>query len=154
MQTKELIRKVTEKCLPLCEAEGLSLWDVTFEKEGRSYALSVYIDRDEGVFVEDCEKISRALDPFLDEKQFDSLPPYTLTVSSAGLERRISRPEHFEWAMGRAVDVSFYKAREGVMGLCGVLAGKDGDRRTLEENGNLVELDLADIAAVRLHFEI
>ena len=117
MQTKELIRKVTEKCLPLCEAEGLSLWDVTFEKEGRSYALSVYIDRDEGVFVEDCEKISRALDPFLDEKQFDSLPPYTLTVSSAGLERRISRPEHFEWAMGRAVDVSFYKAREGVMGL-------------------------------------
>ena len=41
MQTKELIRKVTEKCLPLCEAEGLSLWDVTFEKEGRSYARSV-----------------------------------------------------------------------------------------------------------------
>ena len=61
MQTKELIRKVTEKCLPLCEAEGLSLWDVTVEKEGRSYALAVYIDRDEGVFVEDCEKISRWL---------------------------------------------------------------------------------------------
>ena len=119
MQTKELIRKVSEKCLPLCEAEGLSLWDVTFEKEGRSYMLSVFIDREEGVFVEDCEKISRALDPFLDEKQFDSLPPYTLTVSSAGLERRISRPEHFVWATGKAVDVSFYKARDGVMGLCG-----------------------------------
>ena len=104
--------------------------------------------------MEDCEKISRALDPFLDEKQFDSLPPYTLTVSSAGLERRISRPEHFEWAMGRAVDVSFYKAREGVMGLCGVLAGKDGDRLALEQNGTLSELDMADIAAVRLHFEI
>ena len=43
MQTKELIRKVSEKCLPLCEAEGLSLWDVTFEKEGRSYMLSVFI---------------------------------------------------------------------------------------------------------------
>ena len=153
MQTKELIRKVREKCLPLCEAEGLELWDVTFEKEGRNYDLSVYIDREEGVFVEDCEKISRALDPYLDEKQFDSLPPYTLTVSSAGLERRISRPEHFVWATGKAVDVSFYKARDGVMGLCGTLVRKEDDKLVLEENGNLVELEMSAVAMVKLHFE-
>ena len=154
MQTKELIRKVSEKCLPLCEAEGLSLWDVTFEKEGRSYMLSVFIDREEGVFVEDCEKISRALDPFLDEKQFDSLPPYTLTVSSAGLERRISRPEHFVWATGKAVDVSFYKARDGVMGVCGALVSKDDNKLVLEIDDKNMELDMAEVALVKLHFEI
>jgi len=153
MQTKELIRKVTEKCLPLCEAEGLSLWDVTFEKEGRNYMLSVFVDCEEGDFVEDCEKISRALDPFLDEKQFDSLPPYTLTVSSAGLERRIVRPEHFVWATGKAVDVSFYKARDGVMGLCGTLVRKEDDKLVLEQNGNLLELEMSAIAMVKLHFE-
>lgn len=154
MQTKELVRKVWDKCLPLCEEAGVSLWDVTFEKEGRSYSLCVYIDRDDGVFVEDCEKISRGLDPFLDEKQFDSLPAYTLTVSSAGLERRLSRPEHYEWAKGRDVDVSFYRAHDGVMGICGCLKEKDGDRLVIEQNGNLLELDMNDVAQVRLHFEI
>ena len=154
MQTKELIRKVREKCLPLCEAEGLNLWDVTFEKEGRNYDLSVFIDREEGVFVEDCEKISRALDPYLDEKQFDSLPPYTLTVSSAGLERRIVRPEHFEWALGKMIDVSFYKARDGVMGVCGVLVSKDDNKLVLETDDKNMELDMAEVALVKLHFEI
>lgn len=154
MQTKELIRKVWDKCLPICESEGLTIWDVTFEKEGRGYSLSVFIDRAEGVFVEDCEKISRALDPYLDEKQFDSLPPYTLTVSSAGLERRLSRPEHFEWAKGKDVDVSFYKAKDGVTGICGILRDKTEQKITLEQNGNLLELDMAEVAMVRLHFEI
>lgn len=154
MQAAEVVKRVREKCAELCQAEGLSLWDVTFEKEGRAYYLVVYIDREEGVFVEDCEKISRALDPFLDEKEFDSLPPYTLTVSSAGLERRLVRPEHFEWAMGRDVDLSFYKAREGVMGITGTLRGKDGKTITIEQNGNLLELDMADIALCKLHFEI
>ncbi|MEA4921002.1 MAG: ribosome maturation factor RimP [Clostridiaceae bacterium] len=154
MQTKELIRKVWDKCLPLCEAEGLSIWDVTFEKEGRGYSLSVFIDREDGVFVEDCEKISRALDPYLDENQFDSLPAYTLTVSSAGLERKLSRPEHFEWAKGKSVDASFYKAKNGVTGICGILRDKDEQKLILEQNGNLLELDMANVAMVRLHFEI
>ncbi|MBE6994388.1 MAG: ribosome maturation factor RimP [Ruminococcaceae bacterium] len=154
MTTKELVKKVWDKAAPLCEENGLTLWDVTFEKEGRSYYLNVFIDRDEGVWIEDCETISRALDPFLDEKQFDSLPGYTLNVSSAGLERRLTRPEHFAWALEQDVDVSFYKAREGVTGITGTLKEKDGDRLVLEQNGNLLELSMADVAAVRLHFEI
>lgn len=154
MQTKELIKKVWDRCLPLCEAEGLSLWDVTFEKEGRSYYLCVFIDREEGVFVEDCEKISRALDPYLDEKQFDSLPAYMLTVSSAGLERKLSRPEHFVWAMGKDVDASFYRAREGVTSVTGRLVSKSEDKIVLKQNGNLLELDMSEVAMVKLHFEI
>ncbi len=154
MTTKELVKKVWDRAEPLCGENGLSLWDVTFEKEGRSWYLNVFIDRDDGVSTSDCETVSRGLDPFLDEKQFDSLPPYMLVVSSAGLERRLNRPEHFVWAEGKDVDVSFYKARDGVMSLTAVLRQRDGDRLVLEQNGTLLELSMADVAAVRLHFEI
>ena len=153
MQTKELIRKVTEKCLPLCEAEGLSLWDVTFEKEGRQHVLTVFIDREEGVNITHCEQVSRALDPQLDAKVFDSLPPYTLTVSSAGLERPLIRPEHFQWAMGKAVHLSFYKATNGVNELVGTLKAHDGVQIVIEENGEEKTFALSDVARVRLHFE-
>ncbi len=154
MQTKELLRKVTEKCTALCEENGLTLWDVTFEKEGKGYFLSVFIDRAEGVFIGDCETISRGLDPFLDEKQFDSLPSYTLSVSSAGLERRLVKPAHFEWAKGREVDVSFYKAQNGAQSVSGVLEGKTEAGIVLIQNGNQVTLEDGDIAAVRLRFQV
>ena len=86
---------------------GCSLWDVTFEKEGARYVLTVYIDRESGVDTSCCETVSRYIDPLLDAKEFDSLPPYMLTVSSAGLERHISKPEHFEWALGKDIDLTF-----------------------------------------------
>ena len=154
MNSKELVSKVWKKAEELCEDTGLSVWDVTFEKEGKNYYLTVFIDREEGVYIEDCEKISRALDPYLEQREFSSLPPYTLSVSSPGLERRIVRPEHFEWAVGKQVDLTFYKAREGVSGICGVLEKKEDDRLYITQNENLLELDMADIASVRLHFEI
>jgi len=85
MQAKELIRRVTDMALPLCEENGVELWDVEFEKEGGVQLLTVTIDREGGVDISQCEAISRAIDPMLDAKEFDSLPSYTLCVSSAGL---------------------------------------------------------------------
>ena len=102
MQTKQVVARVSELVQPLCRQQGVSLWDVTFEKEGQKYFLTVFIDREGGIFIEDCEKISRELDPLLDGREFDSLPAYTLSVSSAGLERRLVKPEHFAWEIGRA----------------------------------------------------
>ena len=63
MTNKELIRRVTELVTPICQEAGVSLWDVTFEKEGRQHVLTVYIDREEGVNITHCEQVSRALDP-------------------------------------------------------------------------------------------
>lgn len=71
MTNKELVRRVTELAQPICRQAGVSLWDVTFEKEGRQHVLTVYIDRDEGVSITHCEEVSRALDPLLDDKAFD-----------------------------------------------------------------------------------
>ena len=153
MTNKELVRRVTELVTPLCEEAGVTLWDVTFEKEGRQHVLTVYIDREEGVNIEHCEKVSRALDPLLDAKVFDSLPPYMLTVSSAGLERPLIRPEHFQWALGKAVNLGFYKATNGVHELVGTLKAHDGVQIVIEENGEEKTFAVADVARVRLHFE-
>ena len=155
MTGKELIRRVTQLSLPLCESAGVSLWDVTFEKEGRNHVLTVYIDREDGIFIEDCEKVSRALDPLLDEPVFDSLPPYTLTVSSAGLERRLSKPEHYAWAEGKQVQITFYKGRQGENTLVATLLGRDENGfRLQKEDGETVTYTAAEIAQMRLYFEM
>ena len=109
MQTKELIRRVEEMARPLCEQAGVSLWDVEFEKEGGQYMLVVTVDNPEGVFIDQCEQVSRALDPMLDAKEFDSMPSYTLCVSSAGLSRRLKSPStlrHFSATRSRSAFTS------------------------------------------------
>ena len=153
MTNKELIRRVTELVTPICQEAEVSLWDVTFEKEGRQHVLTVYIDREEGVNITHCEQVSRALDPQLDAKVFDSLPPYMLTVSSAGLERPLIRPEHFQWALGKAVHLSFYKATDGTNERVGTLKAHDGVQIVVEEGGEEKTLAMADVARVRLYFE-
>ena len=110
MQAKQIVARVEELVRPLCEQAGVSLWDVEFEKEGGQYMLTVTVDHPEGVNIDQCEKVSRALDPMLDAKEFDDMPSYTLCVSSAGLARRLKRPEHFEAFMGQTVEVGLYKA--------------------------------------------
>lgn len=150
MQTKELIRRVEEMVLPLCQANDVTLWDVEFEKEGGQYMLTVTIDRAEGVDIDQCEKISRALDPMLDAREFDSLPPYTLCVSSAGLERRLKKPEHFARYLGETVEVKFYKPMDGAKVVEGTLKAYDNGDVTIEAGGQTTVYEAKDIAAVRL----
>lgn len=152
MTNKELIRRVTQLVQPLCAQAEVTLWDVTFEKEGRQHVLTVYIDREDGVNISQCEQVSRGLNPLLDDKVFDSLPPYTLTVSSAGLERPLIRPEHFQWALGRQVCLSFYKAVNGQSELTGCLRACDGVQLTLDTDGGEQTFAMTDVARVRLHF--
>lgn len=152
MTNKELIRRVTELVTPICGEAGVTLWDVTFEKEGRQHVLTVYIDREEGVNITHCEQVSRALDPQLDAKVFDSLPPYTLTVSSAGLERPLIRPEHFQWALGKEVSLSFYKAINGQNEVVGELVSNDGVQIVIKEGEEEKTFAASDVARVRLYF--
>ncbi len=152
MTNKELVRRVTELVQPICAQAEVTLWDVTFEKEGRQHVLTVYIDREEGVNITHCEQVSRALDPQLDAKVFDSLPPYTLTVSSAGLERPLIRSEHFQWALGKQVSLSFYKAMDGQNEVVGQLLSHDGVQIIIRENDTERTFAMSDVARVRLYF--
>ena len=150
MQAKEVVRRVSELVRPLCEQADVQLWDVEFEKEGGQYMLTVTIDREGGVDIDRCESVSRALDPMLDAPEFDSLPSYTLCVSSAGLTRRLVRPEHFQQFMGETVTIRFFGPIDGVREVEGTLKDYDEGCVTLESGGVTRVYEPKDIASVRL----
>ena len=154
MQAKQIVARVEELVKPLCEQAGVSLWDVEFEKEGGQYMLTVTVDNPEGVFIEQCEQVSRALDPMLDAKEFDDMPSYTLCVSSAGLARRLKKPEHFAAFLGHTVEIGFYKPVNGAKQVEGTLISYDDGCVTIESGGQQTIYEPKDIAAVRLAVEI
>ena len=91
MVALKVTQQVAEFAEPVVASHGCSLWDVEYVREGADYFLRVYIDKEGGVDIADCEAISRALDPILDEK--DPIPgSYHFEVCSAGLERSLKRP--------------------------------------------------------------
>lgn len=151
MNAKELCIRVREMCAPFVEELGVTLWDVEFEKEGGQYMLTVTIDRDGHTDIDDCEKLSRAIDPLLDAKEFASLPPYTLVVSSAGIARRLKRPEHFEAFLGSEIEVRFYRPIDGSKLAVGILKDYDNGAVTLEQDGAVTVFEEKDIAAVHLN---
>ena len=141
--TAELARPVVEAC-------GCTLWDVEYIKEAGSWYLRLYIDKEDGVSIDDCEAVSRGVDPLLDEAD-PIQDPYTFEVSSAGADRPLKKPEHFEAFMGAEVDVKFYKAVNGQKNCTGILASYNDGNVTLELGGETVTFDKKDIAFVRLH---
>lgn len=141
--TAELARPVVEAC-------GCTLWDVEYIKEAGSWYLRLYIDKEDGVSIDDCEAVSRGVDPLLDEAD-PIQDPYTFEVSSAGADRPLKKPEHFAAFMGAEVDVKFYKAVNGQKNCTGILAGYDDGNVTLELGGETVTFDKKEIAFVRLH---
>lgn len=141
--TAELARPVVEAC-------GCTLWDVEYIKEAGSWYLRLYIDKEGGVSIDDCEAVSRGVDPLLDEAD-PIQDPYTFEVSSAGADRPLKKPEHFEAFLGAQVDVKFYKAVNGQKNCTGILAGYNDGDVTLELGGETVTFDKKEIAFVRLH---
>lgn len=109
------------------EAQGVTLWDVRFEKEGPDWFLRVLIDRDAPLDTDTCEQVSRAIDPVLDEA--DPIDQsYYLEVGSPGLGRRLVRPEHFAWAAGRKCAALLIRPDEkGRREYSGILKGLDED---------------------------
>ncbi|MBQ3866120.1 MAG: ribosome maturation factor RimP [Clostridia bacterium] len=132
---------------PVVEGLGLSLWDVDFFREGAEYDLLVTVDRPGGaVGLEDCEAVSRALSPLLDEA--DPIEEsYCLEVSSAGLGRELVRPEHFRAFLGKPVLVKLYAPRNGKKSAEGTLKafGADGSV-TLLSGGEEISLRRDEIA--------
>ena len=130
--------------------KGLELVDLEFVKEGVNWYLRVYIDKDSGVNIDDCEAVSRALEVKLDEK--DPIEQaYILEVSSPGIDRPLKKDADFVKYQGEIIDVKLYKAQDGSKQYQGRLLGlENGVLSIEEENGNVVKFEQKDIASVRL----
>lgn len=143
-----LCRRLAE---PEVQALGLSLWDVRFVKEGASWYLRYVIDKDGGADLNDCVALSRRLNPLLDEA--DPIPgPYSLEVSTPGVERELTRPEHFAWCEGWAVVVRLFRPVNGEREFAGILMplGEGGAVVIETEEGDLLTFSKKEVAGVRV----
>ena len=143
---------VAQLAAPVVEQAGCSLWDVEYVKEAGEWFLRVYIDKEGGVSIDDCEAVSRPLSDLLDEA--DPIEgSYTFEVSSAGADRVLKKPEHFaqEQEQGQEVEVKLYRPRDGQKDFVGMLQSwRDGDV-TLDVGGEPITFEKKEIALVRLY---
>ena len=149
----KLIDKVAAAAEPVVQKNGCRLWDGDYVKEAGPWDLRVYIDRDGGVSIDQCEAVSRELDPILDE--MDVIPgAYTFEVSSAGAERQLKRPSDFQQFMGSLVEVKLYRAKNGAKEFVGELTGYDDGRVSVSIGGNEITFEKSEVASVRLRISM
>ena len=146
--------KVTEVAAqlaaPVVAQKDCTLWDVEYVKEAGTWYLRLYIDKEGGVSIDDCEAVSRAVSDLLDE--VDPIEgSYTFEVSLAGADRVLRKPEHFAQMMGREIEVRLYRPIEGRKDHVGVLASYDGGDVSVETSAGRVVFAKKEIAQVRLY---
>ncbi len=130
------------------KSQGVELWDVRFLKEGASWYLRVFIDKEEGVTIDDCTNVSRAVDPVIDEA--DPIDKsYYLEICSCGLERELVKPMHFLKVMGQKIKIKLYKAIDGVKEFTGTLVACE-DNIVLDIEGERKEFSLKEISKANL----
>ena len=142
---KSIKETVREAILPTVTELGYRIWDVTYQKIGADYHLEITIDSDEGINIDDCEKVHRAIDPILDE--IDPIEDfYYLEVSSPGVERELKSEEHIELSIGQKVLCKLFTAKDGKKSITGILVSQDKESVTVDEDGNETVVLKSEIA--------
>lgn len=144
--------KVYDIAKPIADGLGLSLWDIVYEKEGSCFYLRVYIDSEQGISMDDCEKLTRPLSEALDKADPIS-GSYILEVGSPGLGRTLRLPEHFREFTGCPVRIRYIRETEGLKEFLAVMTDYDEKNNTITvvntEDSELV-IDLSLTAFVKL----
>ena len=143
---------VAEFAKPIVEEAGCSLWDVEYVREGSERYLRVFIDKEGGIDIEDCERVHRAIDPILDEKD-PIAESYHFEVCSAGLERALKRPSDFRQFMDSPILVKLYRPRNGLKEIPGILRDYADGKVTVEAGKEMITFEKSEVALVRLRVE-
>ncbi len=149
---KDYESRTEQLLMPIITAGGYELVDVEWVKEGGTWYLRVYADKEGGITINDCETISRALSDLLDKEDFIS-ENYILEVSSPGLDRPLKKEKDFKRSLGKDVEIRLFKAVGGQKEMVGVLQAYDQQTVTIEmEDGEAVTLERKNISRIRLAF--
>ena len=132
---------------------GYELYDVQYAKEGKDYFLRVFIDKEDGIDLNDCEKVSNEINPLLDEKDFIK-EMYFLEVSSPGIERVLRKDEHIKDSIGKEIEVKLFKPIEKQKEFVGTLEDYNEEKIILglEENEEKIEIERKNISLMKLKF--
>ena len=153
MSRKETYETRTEELLlPITERFEVEIYDVEYVKEGSDWYLRVYIDKETGVNIIDCENVSRALSEELDKVDFIS-DAYILEVSSPGLGRTLKKEKHFLKSLGKEVELRTYRPIEKCKEFVGILEQYQDGNVTIEIDGKSRTFEKTDIALVKLTFD-
>ena len=150
---KSVKETVREAILGTVTELGYRIWDITYSKIGADYHLEITIDSDDGIGIEDCEKVHRAIDPILDET--DPIEGfYYLEVSSPGIERELKTDEHITLSKGLKVEAKLFAPKEGMKTLVGILGEFADGKVTIFSEGGEYILDKSEISKLKtLYFE-
>jgi len=144
--------RTEEILIPIVADAGVEIYDVEYVKEGSDWYLRVYIDKPEGVNINDCEVVNRALSAKMDELDFID-DAYILEVSSPGLGRALKKERHFEKSIGQEVEVKTYKAIDKEKQFVGILQSYEEGVITIQTDKKEMKFEKADVASVRLTFD-
>ncbi len=155
MAKRDEYEQKTEKLVePVLKENNFELYDVEFVKEAGTFYLRVFIDKEGGININDCETVSRRLSDLLDEKDF--IPDaYILEVSSPGLGRQLKKDKHFEKSIGEEVEIKLFKPIDKQKEFTGFLESYNDEVIVIsDEKENEMEFERSNIASVRLvvHF--
>lgn len=154
MSRRENYEIRTEQLLaPIAEKNGVEIYDVEYVKEGSDWYLRAYIDKPEGVTINDCETVSRALSDALDVEDFIE-DAYILEVSSPGLGRTLKKDRHLEKSLGAEVEIRTYKPIDKQKEFSGVLKAYDAETVTIEEDGKERVFNRKETALIRLTLDL
>ncbi len=136
---------VREAILPTVTELGYRIWDVTYTKQGADYHLEITIDSDEGISINDCEKVHRAIHPILAEiDPTDDF--YYIEVSSPGVERELRTEEHIRLSLGEIVEAKLFVAKDGTKSIIGELVSYEDKKLTIETETAAVTLERSEIS--------
>lgn len=150
---KNIRETVRELILPTVTELGYDIWDITYAKIGADYHLEITIDKEDGINIDDCEKVHRAIDPILDEK--DPIEGfYYLEVSSPGVERELRTEEHISRSIGQKVEAKLFTAKDGKRVIVGVLSAFEDGKITISEDTGDIILTQSEISKLTtVYFE-
>lgn len=151
MSKESIAAAVSRLILPTVEELGYLLWDVVYAKEGADYHLTVTIDSEDGITIDDCERVHRAIDPILDEA--DPIEEsYYLNVSSPGIERELRTEAHLLASIGEKCEAKLYAPLAGKRTVVGILTAADKGQIILATDGGEVTLALSAVAKIKTVF--
>lgn len=149
---KSIATAVRDLVAPIAAELGYTLWDVEYVKEGTRMILRITIDSNEGVTIDDCEKMHRAVDPVLDEA--DPIESsYYLEVSSPGIERELKNDEHLAASIGQKVELRLYAPVDGKKSVVGLLESFDGQKVSITTPAGTADYERSAVAKIRTVYD-
>lgn len=151
-----MAKNIEEKVEQLIEKTinelGYELYDVEYAKEGKDYFLRIFIDKNEGIDLNDCEKVNDAVNPILDAADYIK-EQYFLEISSPGIERTLRKDKHLKQNIGEKIEIKLFKPINKQKNIIGILKDYNAEQIEIETSEEFCKIDRKNISVIKTVYE-